>query len=401
MTADTPKSGDDGRRAEAELAAVAEEAGILLAGPNGQGIVSTPSSLCAQMVAPYPPAGRIGIASQSGNIVSTFENLALSTGVGISRAVSAGNAAVVEIADYLEFFAADPATDVGLAYLEGVRDGRALFDALRRAARQQPLVLVHGGATAGGRQAAASHTGALATDERDLRGHVPAGGREPRHHRGRGVRSGRDLRDPAAPARTERRGAHHRRRVGRAHRRRAGALGAVAPVVARRLLAAIDALLPPRWSRGNPIDLAAAETRDTIPQILELLAAHDSRRRGALPRIGRAVEPGEAHAHRRVRDGPRSRAHHRVPRTPGRALRAGRGRCLRHIGEAHPDRHGTCRDRSRQPRAAHGAARPARSATGPPIAPSPRWSISGVARGSSSGTHSHEHLATRGRDRSS
>ena len=42
------------------------------------------------------------------------------------------------------------------------------------------------------------------------------------------------------------------------------------------LLAAIDALLPPRWSRGNPIDLAAAETRDTIPQILELLAAHDS-----------------------------------------------------------------------------------------------------------------------------
>ena len=42
------------------------------------------------------------------------------------------------------------------------------------------------------------------------------------------------------------------------------------------LLAAIDALLPPRWSRGNPIDLAAAETRDTIPQILELLAAHEA-----------------------------------------------------------------------------------------------------------------------------
>ena len=140
------------------------------------------------------------------------------------------------------------------------------------------------------------------------------------HHRGRGVRSGRDLRDAAAPARTERRGAHHRRRVGCPHRRRAGALRAVAPArLPDDLLAAIDALLPPRWSRGNPIDLAAAETRDTIPQILELLAAHESGGRGALPRLGSAVEPGEAHAHRRLRVGPRPRAHRRVPRTPGRA----------------------------------------------------------------------------------
>ena len=75
MTGGYAESGDAGRRAEHELAAAAEEAGVLLAGPNGQGIVSTPSSLCAQMVAPYPPAGRIGVASQSGNIVSTFENL--------------------------------------------------------------------------------------------------------------------------------------------------------------------------------------------------------------------------------------------------------------------------------------------------------------------------------------
>ena len=40
------------------------------------------------------------------------------------------------------------------------------------------------------------------------------------------------------------------------------------------LRSAIDALLPPRWSRGNPIDTAAGETRDTIPQILELAVGH-------------------------------------------------------------------------------------------------------------------------------
>ena len=40
------------------------------------------------------------------------------------------------------------------------------------------------------------------------------------------------------------------------------------------LRAEIDTLLPPRWSRNNPIDLAGGETRDTIPQVLELVAAH-------------------------------------------------------------------------------------------------------------------------------
>ena len=42
------------------------------------------------------------------------------------------------------------------------------------------------------------------------------------------------------------------------------------------LRAAIDAKLPPRWSRNNPVDLAGAETRDTIPEIMELIASHDA-----------------------------------------------------------------------------------------------------------------------------
>ncbi|MGA0270896.1 MAG: acetate--CoA ligase family protein, partial [Ilumatobacteraceae bacterium] len=85
------EAGEEGREAEAELVATADRLGILLAGPNGQGVVSTPASLCAQIVAPYPPAGGIGVASQSGNFVSSFLNLSRSTGVGVSRAVSAGN----------------------------------------------------------------------------------------------------------------------------------------------------------------------------------------------------------------------------------------------------------------------------------------------------------------------
>ena len=91
------EAGEDGvRRRSSELVALADELGILLAGPERPGRrVDAGAALSAQIVAPYPPAGRIAIASQSGNFVSSFENWAVQTGVGVSRAVSAGNAAAV------------------------------------------------------------------------------------------------------------------------------------------------------------------------------------------------------------------------------------------------------------------------------------------------------------------
>jgi len=274
MTSGYAESGEAGLRAEHELAAVADEVGILMAGPNGQGVVSTPSSLCAQMVAPYPPPGRIGIASQSGNIVSSFENLSLGSGIGVSRAVSAGNSARVGVADYLEFFAGDPETDVGLGYLEGVLDGRALFDTLSRVAREMPLVVVKGGTTGAGRRAATSHTGALASDERVFAGMC----------RQAGVNQATTIEEAFEAAATFAtqplpRGPNV------AVLTTAGGWGVLtADALARSELsllplpddlhAAIDAMVPPRWSRGNPIDLAAGETRDTIPEILQLLGAH-------------------------------------------------------------------------------------------------------------------------------
>jgi predicted CoA-binding protein len=87
------EAGPDGAEAERRLVALADELGLVLAGPNGQGVVSPPAGLCAQIVAPFPPRGRIAVASQSGNFVSAFLNYAGQTGIGISRAVSAGNAA--------------------------------------------------------------------------------------------------------------------------------------------------------------------------------------------------------------------------------------------------------------------------------------------------------------------
>ena len=197
------EAGEEGIAAQAELVALCDELGILLAGPNGQGVVSTPAKLCAQIVAPYPPAGRIGVASQSGNFVSSFLNYAVQTGVGISRAVSAGNAAAVGVPDYLDFYADDPATAVGLAYVEGVPDGRAFLDRMRSVAQRKPLVLVKGGATVR-RPAGRGQPHRLARHRRPrLRRRLPPGRHHPCRHRRGGLRGRGHLRHPA-PARRAR-----------------------------------------------------------------------------------------------------------------------------------------------------------------------------------------------------
>ena len=179
----------------------------------------------------------------------------MQTGVGVSRAVSAGNAAAVSVADYLDWYADDDATAVSLAYLEGVDDGCALFERLAAVARRKPVVLVKGGTTASGQRAAASHTGSLAADDRIFDGMCRQAGITRDDRRG-GVRGGRDVRDAAAAARSAHRGAHDRRGMGRGHRRcdraRARSGARVAPRrPARRDRREAPAAVEPQQSRST------------------------------------------------------------------------------------------------------------------------------------------------------
>ncbi len=269
------EAGDDGRKLEAELVALADELGILLAGPNGQGVVSTPAKLCAQIVAPYPPAGAIAVASQSGNFVSSFLNYARQSGVGISRAVSAGNAAALGVADLVEWYGTDSATKVALTYVEGISDGRGLMERLARVTAKKPVVLVKGGATDKGARAAASHTGALAANDAIFDGACKAGG----------ITRAATVEEAFEAAATF---ATQPLPLGPnvVVLTTAGGWGVVTSdaiandgsmqlmTLPEDLLAQIDTKLPPRWSRNNPVDCAGGETRDTIPEVMAMIAEH-------------------------------------------------------------------------------------------------------------------------------
>ncbi|HKN39491.1 MAG TPA: CoA-binding protein [Acidimicrobiia bacterium] len=292
------ETGPDGRRAEEELVALADKLDIVLAGPNGQGLVSTPAGLCAQIVGPYPVTGAISIASQSGNTTSSFMNYANHSGVGIARAVSAGNAAAVTVADYLRWFRDDPATRVGFAYLEHSADGRAVFEGLRAVTREKPVVMVKGGVTAVGQRAAASHTGALAGEQRIFTGAM--------HQAGVClVPTVEEAFDAAATFATQ----PLPKGPGTVVVTTAGGWGVMtADALAASSLrlmplpddlrAAIDAKLPPRWSRANPIDMAGGESRDTVPEVLELVASHPAV--DAVIFLGLGIQSNSA---RLVRDG--------------------------------------------------------------------------------------------------
>jgi acetyltransferase len=197
------------------------------------------------------------------------------SGVGISRAISAGNAAAVSVADYLDWYAKDDATNVGLAYIEGIADGQGLINRLAGAADRKPLVLVKGGATEGGAQAAASHTGALAANDKIFDGACRAVGisRAP---------SVSAAFDAAATFATqplpEGPNVMVLTTVGGWGVVTADAVTSAADLVLMGipsdLEASIDELLPPRWSKNNPIDCAGGETRDTVPDVMALCAEH-------------------------------------------------------------------------------------------------------------------------------
>ena len=158
--------------------------------------------------------------------------------------------------------------------MESVDDGRAMFERLRAISATKPIVVVKGGASTAGARAAASHTGALATDDAVFDGMCLQAG----------LIRARDLEEgfeAAATFATQPLPTGNRvvvvTTVGgwgvAAVDAMAGTLLDPTPLP-ENLKAEIDKLLPPRWSKNNPIDMAGGETRDTVPKILEMVAGH-------------------------------------------------------------------------------------------------------------------------------
>jgi len=157
--------GKEGEALQKELKEIAEKAGIALVGPNGQGISCPKSNLHPWMPVYFPKSGKVAIISQSGNLSTWLAEGLENFGFGVSKAVSAGNMASLDWADYLKYFAKDPDTKVILLYIEGIKDGRSFMESAYQTSLIKPIVVLKGGRTPEGFQTARSHTGVMAGEE--------------------------------------------------------------------------------------------------------------------------------------------------------------------------------------------------------------------------------------------
>jgi acetyl coenzyme A synthetase (ADP forming)-like protein len=155
----------EGRRTETRLRQLVRGAGMRMVGPNCMGILNTDPAISLNgTFAPFwPPAGNIGMLSQSGALGLAILDYVQTRHVGLSTFLSVGNRADVSNNDLLAYWAEDPRTDVIVFYLESFGNPRTFARMAPDVARRKPIVAVKSGRSTAGKRAAASHSASLAS----------------------------------------------------------------------------------------------------------------------------------------------------------------------------------------------------------------------------------------------
>ena len=158
--------GEEGRRLAERLKEAAARWGIRFIGPNCLGVVNRRVGLATAFgtLDPAVPAGGISVLSQSGGVMMSILNTLTSEGLGVAKLVSMGNKLDIDENDLLEYLLDDPETQIICIYLEGISDGRRLMALARRT--DKPILLHKSNIGSAAARVAASHTAALAADDR-------------------------------------------------------------------------------------------------------------------------------------------------------------------------------------------------------------------------------------------
>ncbi len=165
MSAGFKETGEAGRRLEEEIARERERFGMRIIGPNCLGIIVPGQNLNVSFAGATPRAGSVAFISQSGALCTSVLDWAIERRIGFSHFVSIGNTVDVDFGDLIDYFGADPRTSSIICYIESIRDARRFMTAARAFARSKPLLAYKAGRFPESAKVAASHTGALASED--------------------------------------------------------------------------------------------------------------------------------------------------------------------------------------------------------------------------------------------
>jgi acyl-CoA synthetase (NDP forming) len=265
------ETGAEGKILEDELVKKAREAGILILGPNTMGICNPYISLYCMGTHVRPKAGGTVLVTQSGNLGTQLLAFAEKEGIGIRAFGGSGNEAMITIEDAMEGFEIDELTKTVVLYIESIKNGRRFFEAAKRVGRKKPIIALKGGRTEAGAHAAASHTGAMASNIKVFKAACRQAGIVQ-------VENPMDLLDLSAAFSSL--PLPKGKKVG--IMTLGGGWGVVAsdlcvenglevPRLSENVISQINKLLPPFWSHANPIDVVGEMNPETYMTILEEL----------------------------------------------------------------------------------------------------------------------------------
>jgi acyl-CoA synthetase (NDP forming) len=267
ITSGFGETGTDGKTLERQLVQIARDAGMHILGPNTMGICNPHIQFFCTGASVRPLAGSTAVVAQSGNMGTQLLAFAEEQGIGIRAFSGSGNEAMITIEDYMEGFEVDELTRTVMLYIESVKQGRRFFESARRMSRKKPIVLLKGGQTRAGKRAASSHTGAMASHTRLFNAVCQQAGIVK-------VDQPMELLDLAAAFSSLPLPLGNRIAImtlgggwGVVTADLCNQFGLDVPDLSAELIAIIDKVLPPYWSRTNPIDLVG-ENDPSIPLII-------------------------------------------------------------------------------------------------------------------------------------
>ena len=266
------EAGDSGNDLETELKRRAVRwPGMRILGPNCVGVIVPGARLNASFGPGMPAPGNLAFISQSGALCTATLDWALMREVGFSYFISIGNMLDAHFGDVIDYVAQDPATEAIILYVEAVTDARAFLSAARAFARSKPIVVYKAGRFAESAAAAKSHTGAMAGEDSVYDAAF----------RRSGVRRVYQLNDVfhCAELLARQRAPRGERLAILTNAGGPGVMSSDALIAATgrlaqlsdRTISRLDAILPPSWSRNNPVDMigdAPAERYEQAARIV-------------------------------------------------------------------------------------------------------------------------------------
>jgi len=157
---------DEGRALQERAKGIAQEYGMRVIGPNCVGLINTANRFTsADILEEALTPGSTAIIAQSGVFGNILMDMLYEYKLYVSKVVTLGNRMDVNECDLLEYLKKDEDTEVIMAYLEGVSDGRLFKQTLQGVVHEKPVLILKSGRTEEGRAATESHTGSLSGED--------------------------------------------------------------------------------------------------------------------------------------------------------------------------------------------------------------------------------------------